>query len=104
MEIWYRAGDCLQIDRVEVERSTDWSVYIGGRQHKRQTSYHRYFRTWDEARNHLIDACRGTVQTAEAKLRRAENDLRSAIALSPPLRIELGINVRPGVETVQRKP
>ena len=96
METWFKTTDIYSgtrlIKKVDAERVTDSSIYIGGRQRRPQTSHNCYFRTWEEARQHLIAKYRRAVELAHAHLRRAENDLGSAIALSPPRRIEFGCN------------
>lgn len=43
-----------EIQEVEVEKYTDRQVWIDGRRHKRVTSYISFFKTEQEARQHLI--------------------------------------------------
>lgn len=56
IETWYEAkpywaGPGCTIKAVEVERSTAFSVWIGG---KRRKIARRYFKTWFEAKEHLM--------------------------------------------------
>jgi hypothetical protein len=92
MEIWYRAGGArrFSIEPVEAERLTASSIYIRGRQYRLHTSYECYFKTWEEARTHLVQKYQHDVDLCQAQLRRAENDLAQARAISRPRTIEFG--------------
>lgn len=91
MATWYRIGKTsVRIEPVEVERHTEAFVFLSGRAQRRHTSYDCYFQTWAEARQRLIDRHRLNVQSAEAHLRTAQNDLQAAIALARAPRIEFG--------------
>lgn len=55
--IKYQTGGHGQnlIERVEVERETDSSVWIDSRRHAKVTSHRCYFDRWQDAKDHLLE-------------------------------------------------
>lgn len=79
-QTWFhvKTWDRLNIERVEVEKFTDSSVWINGRKRTRRFSnWGDYFPTFDEAQKGL--------------LRRIENELRSVREREDKLVAELGV-------------
>lgn len=42
------------IERVEVERETNSSVWINGSRSAKESGYKSYFDSWDDAKDHLL--------------------------------------------------
>lgn len=55
MTTWFKAGQYgNRIERVEIEKSTDSSVWIKGRRNAIKSSYENYFKSFDEAKSFLL--------------------------------------------------
>jgi hypothetical protein len=56
------------IKPVEVEKESESSVWIKGRVNKKISSYTGFFKTWDEARNYLINQIQQKIDSAKRSL------------------------------------
>lgn len=74
--IKYRTGGfgVNLIETVDVERETEHSIWINGRRNSKKTSYHKYWDTWQEAHEHLLEHAERAWQIAQRKLARAESE------------------------------
>lgn len=73
-----------KIERVEVERESDSSVWIKGRRHSKTADYASYFDTWALAREALRTAATIKVDLAQRRLAEAQAELAAIEALQPP--------------------
>jgi hypothetical protein len=74
-ETWYRAkimGEYSRIDTVPVQKSTDSSVWVHERRCKKLSSFESYFRTHEEAYDHIVSELRQVVVAHQATLNHAE--------------------------------
>lgn len=62
-KMWYAS-----IEEVKVERYTDNSVWIAGRRFGRFTRYERYFKTYMEAKQYLLETARRKETAARDQL------------------------------------
>ena len=55
--IKYKANYCVrpEVEKVEIEKETESSVWIKGRREAKETQYHAFFNTFQEAKDFLID-------------------------------------------------
>jgi len=80
------------IQAVEIVRETEQSVFILGsdfrgereRREAKETSYHAYHDSWDEAKQHLMDKAEQEVFAARAALQRAQDKLGNVKGLKKP--------------------
>lgn len=68
----YKATISPSVERVEVERFTDSSVWIKGRRNARVSSYESYFFTREEALEHLRIIFSSRLEMAKMRLKRAQ--------------------------------
>ena len=61
------------IEPVEVERETVSSVWTKGRRSEKNTNYHQYWDTWEEAHTYLLDMSKSALESAKRELERAQN-------------------------------
>lgn len=81
---WYRAWATFNsIEAVEIEKSTDSSVWIDGRRHSR-AGWQSYFPTWQEAKDYLISEAEKSVQSARRVLDHAYGKLGNAKGMKQP--------------------
>jgi hypothetical protein len=82
---WYRTwGSFSEIKPVDVERSTDNSVWIKGRRSQRTGSWLEYWPTWNEAHAHLVTAAKNKVAQAEQELHSAHCKLLAILDMKEP--------------------
>jgi len=75
---WKRA-----IEKVEVIKETEKSVWLSGKSHESKVSGHRcYFDTFEEAKKHLITKYKRRVVEAKTSLECSEIDLKFAEELT----------------------
>lgn len=85
-ETWYQVSSWRsEIKPYEFERSTDHILFSRRngrevREHK-ETSYCRYFRTYEEAKQHVTAKAARNLEAARARLRQAEIDLKHCESL-----------------------
>lgn len=82
-EIWYEAK-FRNIDKVEVERATEQSVWIKGGRNARMTDWRSFFPTWDEAHAWLISGAEHEVSEARQTLQYANDRLGNIKGLKHP--------------------
>ena len=70
------------ITAVEVDRESEFSVWINGRRNKKQSDWERYFDKWEDAKEYLLNiyekkvsACKNNFERESAKL----SDIRALI-------------------------
>ena len=63
------------IEPIEIDRETDFSVFIGKERNAKRSSWHNYFDTWDDAKTFLLEhaeseaaSCRRQLEVANGKL------------------------------------
>jgi len=62
------------IEKVEIERETESSVWIKGiRKGKRTHDWHNFFDTWEEAHNFLLDNSESDLKSARNRLSTAQD-------------------------------
>jgi hypothetical protein len=70
-----------EVEKVEVERETDFSVWVKGCPEAKQTRYHVFFDTFAEAKAFLIDVFEKKAQDVRFQLEQANGLLGSARGL-----------------------
>ena len=70
------------IEKAEVERETESSVWIGGRRSAKISSYECYFDTFGEAKSYLLDMARKHLERANGRVSYAEKELDEVIKLA----------------------
>ena len=82
--IKYRTGGFGNklIEKVEVERETEVSVWINGRRNAKDSSWYKYFNSWNEAHSFLIEKAESDVEAATNRLRRASANLQKIKSLT----------------------
>lgn len=69
MIIKYRTGNYKnRVEKVEVERETKSSVWIGGKRNAKVSGWHMYFDSFDDAKNHLIAKVQREIDISQARL------------------------------------
>ena len=85
MAIKYRTGWHRDvIERIEVERETEHSVWVGGSREGRWTSYHKYHDTWHNARAYLKDRVTNALKSYEKNAEDARKELAKISAMTEP--------------------
>jgi len=51
----WRGEPCAKILKIECERETDRCIWIGKNRHLKTTENERYFDTWEEAHEYILD-------------------------------------------------
>lgn len=62
-----------QIEEIEVERETANSVWVDGSRHAKDTSWHKYFDSWDAAHAYLLGKAESDLESARKSLERAQD-------------------------------
>jgi hypothetical protein len=73
-----------EITEVEVDRVSESSVWIDGRRVAIETSYTRYFDTWEQAHLFLMDFAEARLATARNDLKRAQDRLGNVKGMKRP--------------------
>ncbi len=63
------------IERVEIQRETDASVWINGSRNGKWTDWKKYHDTWDHAKNYLIETKTAKVRNYQSQLDSAKDEL-----------------------------
>lgn len=83
---WYRTWLAFnEIVPVEIERSTENSVWIKERRVQRTGSYQEYWPTWEEAHARLVKAAEDDLVQARLALQRAEGRLGNIRGMRSPV-------------------
>lgn len=81
----YRRGYADKIERVEITRETDKSVWLkvprGERKAKKLSRYEVYYDTFEEAKECLIASIKNKIRQAEIKIEFATEELKETEAL-----------------------
>lgn len=72
------------IHAVNVERSTESSVWMGGRRRARTSEYEQYWETWQEAHAYLLRRVTNTVRVCRNELERAEQRMAQIKSMVAP--------------------
>jgi hypothetical protein len=70
-ESWYvaKVGFFPAIVPVEIERHSGASIWlVGGKRRARISDWQSYFKTWEEAKNHLLETQQAEVDNAQKRL------------------------------------
>ena len=70
-----------EVEKVEIEKETDSSVWIKGRRGAKETQYHAFFDTFAEAKAFLIDVFEKKAQAVRSQLETANGHLGNAKGL-----------------------
>jgi hypothetical protein len=81
---WYRIR-WEQITPVQVERSTQTSIWMDGHRESRASNYTSYFPSWEEARNYLLDKTEREAASLKAQLTRKEGLLGNLRGMKEPV-------------------
>ena len=82
--IKYRTGKWrTYIEKIEIERETDASVWVDGRRFGKKTSYDSFFDTWKDAHEFLLRNAERTVVSLERRLEYANERISEIKALVP---------------------
>ncbi len=80
---FYQTGGWSQpVEAVEVERSSENSIWVNGRRRARMSSYEKYWDTEKEAWDHLVKEAAYRLESATADMDRASemlDEVRAAI-------------------------
>ena len=71
------------IEKVEVERETDFFVWINNRKEGKNTGYDQIWDNWDDAKEYLLDKARTRKQRAEDELTKSIAELAKILNLTP---------------------
>ena len=71
----------VEIEKVEVERETEHSVWIDGRKLAKMSSYYSFFKTFEEAKKFLLKNADNRIEIAKSELVRYEDEKRKIEAL-----------------------
>lgn len=72
----YRHYNSNHIEEIEADRESDSSIWINGERRAKRTEHDNYFRTYQEAKDWLIEEATKEIRTHESRLTNA-NNLRS---------------------------
>ena len=76
MSTFYKTGSFgVLVHPVEVDKATEFTVWIRGRQYRRTTSFERYWSTEAEAWDYLVGAAEKTLEHARYSVDRAIKNL-----------------------------
>ena len=85
MTTWYVTSNWgKRIEPVEVEKSTDKSVWIEGNRRALISDYSSHFPTWAEAKEHLLGKAGRKLEAARAQLARAQAEYGNIKGLRDP--------------------
>ena len=84
MKLKYQTNGFWPIKTVEVEKETENSVWINGRQNRKLTEYHCYFDTFEDAKNHVIGEAQAGIEKVKRQMEYAENNMATARSLESP--------------------
>lgn len=76
-----------EIEKIEVERETEHFIVLKDKWYNgknRRESKEGYFDTWEEARSHLVEKLKQTIQRAGVMLNRNKNSLQKLLDLRNP--------------------
>jgi len=68
----WRGEPSARILKIEFERETDKCVWIGNNRHLKITENERYFDTWEEAHEYILDLAKDKVNNVKVQLDRAK--------------------------------
>ena len=78
----YKVGSFTNfIETVTIERVSEQSVWAGGRRYARASKYEKYFETYEQAKNYLLDKAERKLDMAKKSLSYAEEMLKEVQAL-----------------------
>lgn len=70
-----------KVETVEVERETNFTVWIKGRKWSKKNKYEEYFDTFEEARESLVNRYQFELKTLKAQLKRTKQRLADTLRL-----------------------
>lgn len=73
-----------RVTPVRIERFTDTSVWFNGRRHARTSTYERYYPTFVEAKQSIVEAAERNVLSLRRQLEQANGALGNAKGLKEP--------------------
>jgi hypothetical protein len=82
---WKTCSWSTDIQRVEVDRETEASVFRGGFRHAKRSSAYSYFDTWEDARDSLLEREERNLALARRKLESAQGAVGNIKGLKPPI-------------------
>ena len=72
------------IEEIDVERETDSSVWINGRRSAKNSSWHKYWDSWEEAHAFLLEKAEKSLQSARRSLERAQGEYGNIKGMKAP--------------------
>lgn len=82
MKLYYKTNrHSLEITPVTVERETEKTLWINGRQTRRYGNYETFHYSFDSAKKHLLIQAEIKMRRAQAMMTQAKRDLREIKAL-----------------------
>lgn len=72
------------IERVEVERETDSSVWVNGRRNAKRGEYWNYWNTWDDAKAFLLKEAEDNLISARLRLSKAQGEHGNIVGMKNP--------------------
>ena len=85
----YRTSNfSTSIERVEVERETEHSVWVGGSREGRWTSYRKYHDTWHNAHAYLRDKATLRLESCQRNVEYARKALADISAMTESNKVE----------------
>lgn len=70
-----------RIDKVEVEKETDKSVWVDGRSFRKLSGYECYFDTFEEAKSYYLERAGSKVISAKKQLEFANREFDESMSL-----------------------
>lgn len=71
------------IEKIEVERETDSSVWIKGRRSVKDSSWLKYFDSWEDAHSFLLQKAEKNLISARRSLERAQGEHGNIKGMKP---------------------
>ncbi len=76
MIVKYRTGGYGKnlIEKIEVDRETEINVWIDGRRHAKDSLWHKYWDSWEDAHTFLLEKATRSLEGARRSLERAQSE------------------------------
>ena len=72
------------IEKVEVTKETDKSVWLGVRREAKVSEYQCYFDTWDQAKAHVVSKAEAKLKAAKSRFDSARSHLERVKSMKKP--------------------
>jgi poly(3-hydroxyalkanoate) synthetase len=86
MIIKFRTGGFSRspIEKIKVERETEVSVWINGSRSAKDSSWHKYWDTWEQAHTYLLEKSERSLEAARKALEGAQGQYGNIKGMKAP--------------------